>query len=49
MKLSEWLRGPVPERDPVIRRLNYIALACLVALALWPIVTMVLVAKGVLP
>lgn len=49
MKLSEWLRGPVPERDPAIRRLNYIALACLVALALWPVVTLVLVAKGVLP
>ena len=49
MKLSEWLRGPVPERDPVIRRLNYIALACLIALALWPIVTLALVAKGVLP
>lgn len=49
MKLSEWLRGPVPERDPVIRRLNYLALACLVALALWPVVTLALVAKGVLP
>lgn len=49
MKLSEWLRGPVPERDPVIRRLNWIALACLVALALWPIVTLVLVIKGDLP
>lgn len=49
MKLSKWLRGPVPERDPVIRRLTYIALACIVALALWPIITLILVAHGVLP
>lgn len=49
MKLSEWLRGPVPERDPAIRLLTYIALACIVALALWPIITLVLVAKGKLP
>lgn len=45
MKLSEWLRGPVPERDPVIRRLNLIAFAGVVALALWPIVTLVLVSR----
>lgn len=49
MKFSEWLRGPVPQRDPVIRRLSWIALACLVALALWPIITLVLDIKGDLP
>lgn len=49
MKLSEWLRGPVPERDHVIRRLSYIALACIVALALWPVITLILVALGKLP
>jgi hypothetical protein len=27
MKLSEWLRGPVPKSDPVIRLLNILALA----------------------
>lgn len=29
MKLSEWLRGPVPKNDPVICLLNWIALAFL--------------------
>ncbi len=42
MKLSTWLRGPVMDRDPVIRRLNWIAFVLVFALATWPLVTLVL-------
>lgn len=45
MKLSQWLRGPVPERDPVIRRLNWIAFAGVVALTLWPVVALIMEAR----
>lgn len=39
MKLSEWLRGPVPKNDPVIRWVNFLAMAALLAcviVKIWP-------------
>lgn len=39
MKLSEWLRGPVPKNDPVIKWLNLLVMAALLSAVIfrvWP-------------
>lgn len=35
MKLSEWLRGPVPKNDRIINAITAAALIALVAVTIW--------------